>query len=99
MLAPEPGADDDTFAWPGGESYGDLCSDHGGTEGNRENHQGERVAIVTHARVISQVLGVIRSRPAAAWEPDRPLPLTAIEIAWQDGGPSAVLSYNSPHWY
>jgi broad specificity phosphatase PhoE len=91
---------DDTFAWPGGESYANFRARI--IEGLRsavEAHQGGRVAIVTHAGVISQVLGVICSRRAAAWEPDRPLPLTATEITWHDGAPSAVLTYNDPDWY
>jgi broad specificity phosphatase PhoE len=91
---------DDTFAWPGGESYGDFRRRiMAGLRATAEAHHGGRVAIVTHAGVISQVLGVIRSRRAAAWKPDRPLPLTATAIAWHDGAPNAVLTYNDPDWY
>lgn len=57
------------------------------------------MAIVTHTGVISQVLAVINGRPAAVWERDRPDPLTATEIAWQDGAPCAVLSYNERAWW
>jgi broad specificity phosphatase PhoE len=91
---------DDTFAWPGGESY-----DHfrariiQGLSATVDTHSGGRVAIVTHAGVISQILGVIRGRPAAVWEPDRPQPLTATEVTWQNGALATVLSYNDPDWW
>ena len=92
--------EDDTFAWPGGEGYGHFRARiMEGLRATVETHPGGRVAIVTHAGVISQLLGVIRGRPAAVWEPDRPQPLTATEIAWRNGAPSAVLTYNDPHWY
>jgi probable phosphoglycerate mutase len=91
---------DDTFAWPGGESYRDFRARIiDGLTATIETHPGGRIAIVTHAGVISQILGVIRNRPAAAWEPDRPQPLTATEIAWQNGAPCIVLNYNDPDWY
>jgi probable phosphoglycerate mutase len=91
---------DDTFAWSDGESYSDFRARIiEGLRATIEAHPGGRVAIVTHAGVISQLLGVIRGRPAAVWEPDRPQPLTATEIAWRNGAPSAVLTYSDPHWY
>ena len=45
---------------------------------------------MTHAGVISQVIGVIRCRPASIWATDRPDPFTAAEIVWQSGGPAAI---------
>ena len=62
-------------------------------------HAGERVAVVTHAGVISQVLGAIKGRPACVWEADRPEPLSATDVACQDGVPIAVLTYNVADWY
>lgn len=91
---------DDDFAWPGGESYAAFrARTIAGISRIASRHPGQRVAIVTHAGVISQVLGTIKGRPAAAWEHDRPQPLTATEVAWANGGPLAVLSYNEPDWY
>jgi broad specificity phosphatase PhoE len=91
---------DDAFTWPGGESYGDFRARIiGGLRAAIAPHQGGRVAVVTHAGVISQVLGVIHRRPAAVWERDRPDPLTATEITWQDGVPRGVLSYNDREWW
>jgi hypothetical protein len=54
---------------------------------------------VTHAGVISQVIGMIRNRAASVWAADRPDPLTATEISWENGAPGAVLTYNDRDWY
>lgn len=91
---------DSTFAWPGGESYTAFRARiMDGLKASVDAQPGGRVAVVTHAGVISQILGVVRHRPAAAWEPDRPRPLTATEIIWENGAPNAVVSYDNPAWY
>jgi broad specificity phosphatase PhoE len=91
---------DDTFAWPGGETYaGFRARILEGMQAAASAYAGQRVAIVTHAGVVSQVLGVIRGRPASVWAPDRPRPLTATEIRWQNGRPDAILTYDDPDWY
>lgn len=91
---------DEMFAWPGGETYAQFRARVlAGLEATAAAHAGKRVAIVTHAGVISQVLGVVRGRPASAWAPDRPHPLTATEIGWQNGAPGAVLTCNDRDWY
>ena len=90
---------DDTFAWPGGESYTDFRSRIlRGLRAAASAYGGQRIVIVTHAGVISQVLGVIRSRAASVWSADRPDPLTATEIIWKDDRPSTLLTYNVPDW-
>lgn len=91
---------DDTFAWPGGETYVEFRARIlEGLESAAATFPGCRVAVVTHAGVISQVLGVVRGRPACAWAPDRPHPLSATEIIWSNGAPGAILTYNDSHWY
>ena len=91
---------DETFAWPGGESYaGFRARIRAGVKAVAEAHAGGRIAIVTHAGVVSQVLGIIRRRPASMWAADRPDPLTATEILCENGVPSAVLTFNDPDWY
>jgi broad specificity phosphatase PhoE len=91
---------DDTFAWPGGETYARFRSRVlDGLARTAATHAGRRIAVVTHAGVVSQVLGAIRGRPASAWRPDRPRPLTATEIAWTNGAPEAVVSYDDPDWW
>lgn len=91
---------DDTFAWPGGESYRDFRARIiDGLRAAIEPHRGQCVAVVTHAGVISQVLGVVSNRPASAWKRDRPEPLTATEIMCRNGAPCAVLRYNDRDWW
>jgi broad specificity phosphatase PhoE len=91
---------DDTFAWPGGETYAEFRGRVlGGLGAAAEAYPEGRVAIVTHAGVISQVLGVIKRRPACVWETDRAHPLTATEVLWADGALRAVVSFNEPYWY
>jgi broad specificity phosphatase PhoE len=62
-------------------------------------HQGQRVAVVTHAGVVSQVLGVLRGRTASVWALDRPDPLTATEIIWHDDGLRGLVAFNVQNWY
>ncbi len=91
---------DDTFAWPGGETYAQFRGRIlDGLARTAAAHPGRRIAVVTHAGVIAQVLGVIHGRPAAAWGPDRPRPLTATGIAWRNGAPAAVDSFDNADWW
>lgn len=91
---------EDTFAWPGGETYARFRTRVlAGLARAAAGHPGGRAAVVTHAGVISQVLGAVKGRPACVWQPDRPRPLTATEVLWADGAPRAVLSFNDPDWY
>ena len=90
---------EDDFTWPGGESYREFrtrvvttLSDLAGC------HTGQRVAVVTHAGVIAQVLGTLEGRAAAVWERDRPAPLTLTEVAWNDGAPASVLRFGVREW-
>ncbi len=90
----------DTFAWPGGETYVEFRNRAlNGLKSVARDHAGGRIAVVTHAGVISQVLGVVKGRPACVWQADRPRPLTATEVLWEDGHPRTVLSFNDPDWY
>lgn len=91
---------DDAFAWPGGETYAHFRSRVlTGLSEAAGAHPSGRVVVVTHAGVISQVMGLIKGRPACVWEPDRPGPLTATEVVWEHGAPRAVLSFSDPDWY
>jgi 2,3-bisphosphoglycerate-dependent phosphoglycerate mutase len=80
--------EDDEFGWPEGESYvGFRARVLGALGALAARHSGQRVAVVTHAGVINQVVGVARGRRAAEWETFRPDPLSATEILWQNGAP------------
>jgi broad specificity phosphatase PhoE len=89
--------DDDDFRWPGGESYADF---RGRIVGSLDRiaaaHPDRDAAIVTHSGVIAQVLGILRGRPAAVWEHDRPDPLTVTEVTWAVGGPIRLHRFNEP---
>ena len=75
--------DDDDFRWPGGESYREL---RGRVQRAMTKlaalHPNQRVAVVTHAGVINQVLGSICGLPAAKWEPYRPANVSLTEVEW-----------------
>ena len=91
---------DDTFAWPGGETYAEFRARIlAGIKATAVAHPGRRVAVVTHAGVISQIVGSILRRPPAVWAADRPEPFTATEITCENGAPAAVLTYNEANWY
>jgi len=91
---------DDAFAWPGGESYAAFRARVvTGLTAIAGSHPGQRVAVVTHSGVISQVLGLTCGRRPAAWEPDRPAPLTATTVIWSDDHPTEVVRFNDPDWY
>ncbi len=90
---------DEQFTWPEGEDYcGFRTRVLDGLRNVARLHPGQRVAVVTHAGVISQVLGILLGRSAAVWEPDRPEPLTATEVTWAGDMPRAVLTFNDPDW-
>jgi alpha-ribazole phosphatase/probable phosphoglycerate mutase len=91
---------EDAFGWPGGETYAQFRARVlAGLDSLAGTYPSGRVVIVTHAGVISQVLGVVKGRPACVWQPDRPRPLTATEVLWEHGQPRTVLSFNDPDWY
>ena len=91
---------EDAFAWPGGESYGQFRARVlAGLAAAATAYPSARVVVVTHAGVISQVVGTVKHRPACVWRPDRPHPLTATEVLWENGAPRAVLSFSDPDWY
>lgn len=77
---------DPDFRWPGGESYSEFrarCLD--GIAQIAARHSAQRVAVVTHAGVISQILGQMHGLNAARWESFRPGPASITVIDWQDG--------------
>jgi broad specificity phosphatase PhoE len=91
--------DDEAFGWPDGESYGAFRARVvGSLDVIARRHAGGTVAVVTHAGVVSQVLGILRARSAAAWEADRPGLLTGTRVTWRDGAPRALLSYSAQEW-
>ena len=79
--------DDPDFRWPGGGSYRELrARSWAALEAMAARHSGGRVAAMTHAGVISQVLGRIAGRSEARWESMRPRNGSITELAWRDDG-------------
>lgn len=75
--------EDEHFRWPGGESYRELrerCI--GAMSTLAAMHPGERVAAVTHAGFITQVIGAIRGASPACWEQFRPENTSLTEVDW-----------------
>ena len=84
---------DEHFRWPGGESYHEFrerCLRAVAAMAAR--HRG-RIGVVTHAGVISQMLGALAGRSPAQWEPFRPGHTALTEIVWTARG-AQVLRYD-----
>ena len=76
--------DDDHFRWPGGESYHELRTRCLAAVGAiASTHADQRVIVVTHAGVISQVLGAVHGVCAARWELFRPGNASLTWVDWQ----------------
>jgi broad specificity phosphatase PhoE len=76
---------DDEFSWPGGESYAQLrerCL--AAVQRICAAHPEQRVALVTHAGVISQLLGWLHGVRPACWEQFRPGNASITELLWKD---------------
>ena len=84
---------DELFSWPGGETYRDFrvrCLEAISTLTSRQNGP---VALVTHAGVISQILGALAGTSPARWEAFRPGNAALTEIDWTRGS-GTVLSFD-----
>jgi broad specificity phosphatase PhoE len=81
---------DDEFAWPEGESYRGFRARVLDTLGHiAARHPNARVAVVTHAGVITQVWNALEGWPAAVWNRHRGPPLAVTRVAWSRGPVSA----------
>lgn len=74
---------DPDFRWPGGESYREFRERSlRGVRSIAARHEGRRVAVVTHAGVISQIVGFLHGVNPAEWERFRPENASLTEIDW-----------------
>ncbi|HEX6534838.1 MAG TPA: histidine phosphatase family protein [Gemmatimonadaceae bacterium] len=86
--------DDDRFRWPGGESYREFrCRCLRVVHAIALAHRGGRIALVTHAGVITQVLGALHGAGAARWDLYRPANTALTEIEWRHGT-ATVLAFD-----
>jgi alpha-ribazole phosphatase/probable phosphoglycerate mutase len=77
---------DPEFRWPGGESYREFRERVlGAMERIATYHHPARVLVVTHAGVISQVVGWVNGESPARWEPFRPRNTSVTEMRWHAG--------------
>jgi broad specificity phosphatase PhoE len=78
--------EDPDFHWPGGESYREFrarCLT--GIAHIAAGHHAQRVAVVTHAGVICQLIGHVRDTSPAQWEAFRPGTASVTVLEWKDG--------------
>jgi alpha-ribazole phosphatase/probable phosphoglycerate mutase len=88
---------DPDFRWPGGESYREFRARCLATIATiAKHHPGQRVIVVTHAGVVSQLMGYLLGASAARWEPYRPRNATISEIEWREGG-GRVVKFDDEH--
>lgn len=72
---------DPEFRWPGGErcrEFRERCV--GAVQAIAAAHSGQRVLVVTHAGVISQILGLMHGISAARWDCFRPRNGSCTEV-------------------
>ena len=92
--------DDDDFAWPEGESYRQFRGRAlVGLDRIAARHRGQHVAVVTHTGVITQMIGILLGRRAAAWDHHRAPPFSATEIDWSEDGPRSLISFDRKPWW
>ena len=87
------------FAWPNGESYRNFRQRvFEALNQIARRHVNARIPVVTHAGVISQVVGAMNNLSPAVWEKYRPGPFTATEVIW-NGAPLDLISFNVAGWW
>ncbi len=85
---------DDAFRWPDGESYQAFRARAlRGVRRIAAAHPGERVIVVTHTGVITQLLGELHGTSAARWDTFRVGNASITELQWQHG-PDTLLRMN-----
>jgi broad specificity phosphatase PhoE len=85
---------DDDFRWPGGESYAELRARAlSSASAIAARHPAKRIAIVTHAGVITQLLGHITGTRPARWSAFRVGNASITEVTWASAG-SEILAYD-----
>lgn len=85
---------DEEFRWPGGESYRRFRRRIlRAVRRIARLHAGQTVLVVTHAGVVSQVLGTLHGQSAARWENFRPGNASITEISWS-GDTGRVLRFD-----
>ena len=75
---------DDEFCWPGGETYRSFRARVTETiDDIAAAHPGERVILVTHSGVITQIMGELEGMPPERWESHRAGNASITAFQWQ----------------
>jgi alpha-ribazole phosphatase/probable phosphoglycerate mutase len=89
---------DDRFRWPGGESYREFrARSLSAIRRLAQAHGGRTIAIVTHAGVISQIIGALERLSPAAWEQFRPGNTGISRLTWRCGSASVLAFDDRTH--
>lgn len=84
----------EAFRWPGGESYREFRARCLRTLRRlARRHPGERILLVTHAGLISQVFGWVMGVTCARWSAYRPANASISRLDW-DRGLACVLGFD-----
>jgi broad specificity phosphatase PhoE len=87
---------DPDFRWPGGETYRQFRERAmAALAGIARASEGRRALVVTHAGVISQLMGVIHGLSAAHWAQYRPRNCTLTRVEWAHHTP-ILLAFDVP---
>jgi alpha-ribazole phosphatase/probable phosphoglycerate mutase len=90
--------DDERFRWPGGESYREFrARSLRAIRRLARAHRGQTIAIVTHAGVISQIIGALEGLSPAAWEQFRPGNTGISRLTWQCGSANVLAFDDRTH--
>jgi broad specificity phosphatase PhoE len=86
--------DDDSFCWPGGESYIQFRRRVlRAVRAISRRHAGQTALLFTHAGVVNQILGALHHQPAARWENFRPGNTALTELMW-DGDSGEIVRFD-----
>jgi broad specificity phosphatase PhoE len=87
---------DPDFRWPGGESYRELRTRVlRAMRGIASRHRGERVAVVTHTGVITQVMNHAKGLSPANWKRWRAANASVTTIEWDDDDRVRVIRFSA----
>jgi broad specificity phosphatase PhoE len=90
--------DDDRFRWPGGETYREFrARTLSAIRRLAQAHRGQTIAIVTHAGVISQIIGALEGLSPAAWEQFRPGNTGITRLTWHCGSATGLAFDDRTH--
>jgi alpha-ribazole phosphatase/probable phosphoglycerate mutase len=90
--------DDDRFRWPGGETYREFrARSLSAIRRLAQAHRGQTIAIVTHAGVISQIIGALEGLSPAAWEQFRPGNTGITRLTWHCGSATGLAFDDRTH--